>query len=267
MSINSIGASLSIGSLSGGTTTFSSTVQFQHGSQWNQFYRSGTAIGNLNKYTDQDGVSMFGLWHQDAVGTPYSGINTDDKASANSGGIKLRTGDATAGSYNSGEILIKTGASAGGTRGRVKLDGSYIDASSAKISNVASPDASSDAATKGYADAEILVEKNRAIGVENGHNSRITALESASVEFIQEKFVLSASDVSNGYIELANLAIQSSINAYVDRLAIHETDDYTVSVVNGKTRITFCGDLVDPSPEQVAEGDVIRVKYAKRAIV
>jgi len=96
--------------------------------------------------------------------------------------------------------------------------------------------------------------------------SLISALEGASVEFAQEKIVLSAGDISNGYIDLAVEAIGASINAFVDRLAIHETDDYTLSVVGGKTRITFVGNLVSPSEEQVAAGDVVRVKYAKVAI-
>jgi hypothetical protein len=95
----------------------------------------------------------------------------------------------------------------------------------------------------------------------------ITALEGASVEFVQEKFVLSAGDISNGYIDLANLAISASINAFVDRLAIHATDDYTLSTVGGVTRVTFAGSLITVGQEKLAAGDVVRVKYAKQAIV
>lgn len=94
----------------------------------------------------------------------------------------------------------------------------------------------------------------------------IGALESASVEFVQEKFVLSSGNISAGYIDLANLAISASINAYVDRLAIHQTDDYTLSTVGGVTRITFAGSLVSPGQENLSQNDVIRVKYAKVAI-
>jgi hypothetical protein len=88
--------------------------------------------------------------------------------------------------------------------------------------------------------------------------SAITALEGASVEFVQEKFVLSAGDITNGYITLANLAIAASVNAFVDRLAIHATDDYTLS---------FAGSLITVGQEKLAAGDVVRVKYAKVAIV
>lgn len=96
--------------------------------------------------------------------------------------------------------------------------------------------------------------------------SAITALEGASVQFVQEKFVLGAGDITNGYVTLANLAIAASINAFVDRLAIHATDDYTLSTVGGVTRITFVGSLVTPGQEKLAAGDVVRVKYAKQAI-
>lgn len=96
--------------------------------------------------------------------------------------------------------------------------------------------------------------------------SAITALEGASVQFVQEKFVLGAGDITNGYVTLANLAIAASINAFVDRLAIHATDDYTLSTVGGVTRITFVGSLVTPGQEKLSAGDVVRVKYAKQAI-
>ena len=96
--------------------------------------------------------------------------------------------------------------------------------------------------------------------------SAITALEGASVEFVQEKFVLGAGDITNGYIDLAELAIAASINAFVDRLAIHATDDYTLSTVGGVTRITFAGSLITVGQEKLSAGDVVRVKYAKQAI-
>lgn len=99
-----------------------------------------------------------------------------------------------------------------------------------------------------------------------GLESAVAALNALSIEFKQEKQVLDSTDIANGYIDLTFEAIPASINAFVDRLAIHETDDYTVSVVGGVTRITFAGNLISPSEEQVAIGDVVRVKYAKVGI-
>jgi hypothetical protein len=108
-----------------------------------------------------------------------------------------------------------------------------------------------------------LVELDTDLGTAE---SAITALEGASVEFVKEKFVLGAGDITNGYVTLANLAIAASVNAFVDRLAIHATDDYTLSTVGGVTRITFAGSLITVGQEKLAAGDVVRVVYAKQAI-
>lgn len=110
-------------------------------------------------------------------------------------------------------------------------------------------------------------EESRAMAAESALDLRVDALEAASVQFVQQKFTLSAGDITNGYVTLSNLAITASINAFVDRLAIHETDDYTVSTVGGVTRITFVGSLITNGQEKLSAGDVVRVKYAKVAIV
>ena len=108
-----------------------------------------------------------------------------------------------------------------------------------------------------------LVELDTDLGTAE---SAITALEGASVAFVKEKFVLGAGDITNGYVDLAELAIAASINAFVDRLAIHATDDYTLSTVGGVTRITFAGSLITVGQEKLSAGDVVRVVYAKQAI-
>lgn len=92
-------------------------------------------------------------------------------------------------------------------------------------------------------------------------DGRVDALE--AVAHYKEKFVLSAADLAAGYIEFAREAKPSSIVASVGRLMIHEGvgEDFTVSVVAGKTRMTFVGNLVNPSPEELGENDVIYVKY------
>lgn len=98
-------------------------------------------------------------------------------------------------------------------------------------------------------------------------DARIDALEAAAaaqttIEFSYETYILNAQDVDNGYLDLQEKAIPNSINAFVDRLAIHETSDYTVSEVGGVTRLTFIDSLVTLYQEKLSPGDVIRVKYA-----
>lgn len=116
--------------------------------------------------------------------------------------------------------------------------------------------------------ADVDAEESRAIAAEGVLAGRASALEAASLAWQPvEKFTLTAPMITAGYVELSFLAVEHSIMASVDRLMIHHTDDYTVSVVGGKTRLTFVGSLVTAGQEKLAVGDVIRVQACKVAIV
>lgn len=94
------------------------------------------------------------------------------------------------------------------------------------------------------------------------HESRIDTLEtSLTPTWGRQKFDLTATDISNGYVDLSEEAIAESIHAFVDRLAIHQAEDFTVSVVGSVTRITFAGDLVSPGQSQIDATDNIYVRY------
>lgn len=94
--------------------------------------------------------------------------------------------------------------------------------------------------------------------------SAIQSLQAGVWAFYKEKFTLTSTNISNGYIDLAHEVEAASIHAFVDRLAIFEDDDYTISVVGGKTRMTFSGSLASGGDEELEAGDVIQVKYAKQ---
>jgi chromosome segregation ATPase len=114
--------------------------------------------------------------------------------------------------------------------------------------------------------SNIAAETTAREAADSALDARIDALEADHYVFESEKYTLSSQDITNGYIDLAYTAEAKSVNAFVDRLAIHEGagDDYTVSVVSGKTRMTFVNSLVSAGVEQLQAGDVIRVKYARR---
>lgn len=271
---------------------------------------------------------------------------------------------------NGGDINLKTGAVSGtGVRGKIKLDAREVDASGLKVKNLGDGVDSSDAVNKNqldasltsaqsYADAAVLVEKNRAEGVESGLqsqintekgridailsasdadkdsfaeivnlinsvdltndnalasailaeqtarenadsaldgrlttaegeidtlqsglaqelldrasgdsalDSRITALETAPPGMIAHKMspiVVSSSELS--HVDCEHEAKAMSLHVFVGRLAVHEGEDYTVSVVSGKTRITWIGSLVNPSGvESIEVGDKVYISYMR----
>lgn len=114
---------------------------------------------------------------------------------------------------------------------------------------------------KDYTDAEVGAEEVRAMGAESALDGRLDVLEARA--FYKLKFVLSAQDIANGYVNLGHQALANSVVASVGRLMIHEGvgEDFTMSVVSGVSRMTFVGNLVSPSEEQLAAGDVIFVRY------
>lgn len=86
----------------------------------------------------------------------------------------------------------------------------------------------------------------------------------------KERYVLTGTNITNGYIVLAHLALNYSINAGVQGLGLIEqsidstTGDYLVSTDggSGNTRMTFMNDLATGGLTPLAAGDVIYVQYA-----
>jgi|NOAtaT_7_FD_contig_51_2525402_length_2257_multi_16_in_0_out_0_1 hypothetical protein len=74
------------------------------------------------------------------------------------------------------------------------------------------------------------------------------------------RYTLTSTDISNGYVDLDHVALGSSCHVFIDRLACHESDDYTVSTVGGVTRVTFSAGFMS-SEEGPGEGDLFRCGY------
>jgi hypothetical protein len=127
---------------------------------------------------------------------------------------------------------------------------------------------------KDYADAAVGVESQRALfredelqGEIDTLRSDLTALEERVVEletnpppptFKKEKIVVGQ---QLSFIDLQLKAAVDSLIVCVDRLNLQLSDDYTVSVVNGKTRLTWVNDYAIGAVQGVEADDVIYVTY------
>lgn len=78
---------------------------------------------------------------------------------------------------------------------------------------------------------------------------------------LKETLVLDATDISNGYIDLAAEALSNSVDLHADRVKMFETRDYTLSIVSLVTRITFANSFASGGDNELQEGDSLYVEY------
>lgn len=162
-----------------------------------------------------------------------------------------------------------------------KADISYVDSQDAaklvEAKNYAdTQDAAKLVEAKAYTDAQIAAIPNydasALIAADVALNGRldivepkVTTLEGkvATLEgltFVKEKIVVGATLT---HVELANEAKPNSCIVFVDRLALHQDEDFTVSVVGGKTRLTWAGEFMVGGTEAVETGYPIYITYYK----
>lgn len=80
----------------------------------------------------------------------------------------------------------------------------------------------------------------------------------------KENFTLSGTNITNQYVDLAQVASTDSIMINVDGVVQLEGTDYTVSYTGGagsKTRISFAGDLATGGGAALIAADIFRVMY------
>lgn len=144
------------------------------------------------------------------------------------------------------------------------VDPSALDSLSEIVSAFQSADNDLQAAITsalGTHTSELATETAAREAADTALSGRVDVLESRA--FKKEVFTLTATDISNGYVDLGFEARPNSVVAFVGRLAMHEgaSADYSVSVVGGVSRITFLNDMVSPSEEALASGDVLNFTY------
>lgn len=139
---------------------------------------------------------------------------------------------------NGGNVSLKTASVSGtGVRGKVVLDAKEVDLSSTQIKNLAAGTEPEDAVNKAQLDALI--------------------------QFNKERMTVTAEILEANYLDLQFAAKPNSIVLSVDRLMLHEGYDYSVSLVDGVSRVTFLAPMVEPSEEALEEGDMLTIVYAK----
>jgi hypothetical protein len=119
-----------------------------------------------------------------------------------------------------------------------------VDMAGNQIVDVGAPADPNDAATKDYVD------------------TAVAAVDTPIGE--KETFTLIAGDITNQYIDLANVAMTDTIMFVVSGLIQSEGSDYTVNYTGGaggNTRLTFAGDLATGGNAALVAGDVVRIQY------
>lgn len=194
----------------------------------------------------------------------YTGASSG--SAGNSGGIQIFTGDSV--DSNSGDIL----ATSGGTSGTGATGNAILQTGNAVVGDSGS--VSLRVGTAGGTQGSIIFQKT---GVANSVGDVWTATNTAGEGYWaapasaptneKETFTLAGGDITNQYIDLANVALVDSITFIVKggvptlEGAAH---DYSVSYTGGaggNTRITFLNDLATGGPAALIAGDIIQVKY------
>lgn len=114
-------------------------------------------------------------------------------------------------------------------------------------------------AAEGVLQDNIDAEQSAREAADSALDSRVSDLEAVSEG--REKFVITSTDLSNQYLDLAQEAKPDSTFMFYGPLYLHEGDDYTVSVVGGVSRLSFSGRIASGQPSQPIVGDVIYVRY------
>jgi hypothetical protein len=103
----------------------------------------------------------------------------------------------------------------------------------------------------------ITSEVSRATSAEEALDARVNVLEAKA--FGKQKIVI-GEELS--FIELEREVVANSLVVCVNRLSVHKDEDYVVSVVGGKTRLTWINSFANPDGEEkIEEGDSIFVTF------
>lgn len=110
-------------------------------------------------------------------------------------------------------------------------------------------------------EAAVSAEQSAREAADSALDTRVDALE--GIQHRKEKFTLTSTDISNGYVDLSMEAIANSEMVFVGALYFHSTDHYSVSTVGGVTRLTWTGPVAVGGASELVAGDIVYVRYTK----
>jgi len=102
----------------------------------------------------------------------------------------------------------------------------------------------------------LATETSRAQSAEQALSGRVDVLEAKT--FGKQKIVITT---EFSYVDLEREVVANSLVVFVNRLGAHKDEDYTVSVVGGKTRLTWINSFGSAGMEAIEEGDEIFVTF------
>jgi len=78
----------------------------------------------------------------------------------------------------------------------------------------------------------------------------------------KEEVILTEQNITDGYVSLSGTEIIArSMAASIDRLNVFESEDFSLSVVDGVTRMTFLNSFASGGDEAVEAGEKLRLTY------
>mgnify|MGYP003344288362 CR=1 FL=1 len=249
-----------------GTTSINAHLLVSGGGQWDlgasgvgfkNLYLGGASggtafikaanAGSNNLKLQGVGLGVAGIIHSDATGVVTSSaiVNADVSATAAIAYSKLALSNSIMNAdINSAAAIAYSKLALAGS---IKLD-SDVDTSTVL------PVAQGGTGLNSFGSANQILRVN----------SAGTALEYVTDEgttMNKESFELDAMDISNQYVDLDFEVNPNSIMAFAGRLALHKDEDYSVSVVSGKTRITFANSIASAGDEALVAGDKLFFTY------
>jgi hypothetical protein len=159
--------------------------------------------------------------------------------------------------------------------------GAGLVMSGQRVKDVGAPSQDTDAATKAYVDGlatseaaarqsadaglqtAIDAEAARALAAETALDARIDTIEAHPIYGKKELKTLASGDLS--YVDCAVEALADTMIVSVSGVMHYEGDSYSVSVVDGKTRITWVGDLASGGAAALTAGDRVLLQYLTHA--